>query len=307
LKEGKSFMSSQFFAMPQANIFAIPSANLGNLNFYFATDTRETFIVVNGGLVLLSEFVPAIVAGITGPQGPAGPTGPQGPAGSDGGSEFFSLPYIGIISSRGTDENAGGSFGGIVAIGESAVIYGNPSGASAPYNTIAVKFGASSTPGPAGLYGSSVWTVGRHPKALFDIGIDSLTNADIWFGFNAAQIAAWWTGGDVTGFNNGLGCAMFRFSTTDGDTTWKCCTSFGSNVTVIDSHVTVDTGTHRFAVVFDDSHSQVLFYIDGALVGTSTTNLPQSGQYIYVNVANYQSQSNSPNLIFAQAQMQQDW
>ena len=91
-------MSSQFRAMTQAQMFAIPDANLINLDFYFATDTRNTYIVLFNSLVLLSEFLPSFTAGITGPQGVEGPTGPEGPAGSDGSAwrEGSGVPSSGL-------------------------------------------------------------------------------------------------------------------------------------------------------------------------------------------------------------------
>lgn len=51
---------SQFYSITQEQMFAIPPANLRNLDFYYATDTRSVFIVLFNGLQLLTEFAAGI-------------------------------------------------------------------------------------------------------------------------------------------------------------------------------------------------------------------------------------------------------
>lgn len=58
--ERKVTQMSQFISMPQADIFAIPDANLQNLDFYYATDTRQVWIVLFNELQLLTEFAAGI-------------------------------------------------------------------------------------------------------------------------------------------------------------------------------------------------------------------------------------------------------
>jgi hypothetical protein len=53
-------MPSQFRSMTQAQAFAIPSANLQNLDFIYCTDTRSVFIVLFNQLQLLTEFAAGI-------------------------------------------------------------------------------------------------------------------------------------------------------------------------------------------------------------------------------------------------------
>jgi hypothetical protein len=47
--------------------------------------------------------------------------------------------------------------------------------------------------------------------------------------------------------------------------------------TIVDSGVAADNESHRFAFVCDDSVPNVKFYIDGSLVATITTHLPNAG------------------------------
>lgn len=71
--------------------------------------------------------------------------------------------------------------------------------------------------------------------------------------------------------------AAFRFSTLAGDTNWKCMTSNGSSITVVDSGVVYDNKEHVFAIQMDDVNGVIRFYIDKLLVASITTTRPAAG------------------------------
>jgi hypothetical protein len=72
----------------------------------------------------------------------------------------------------------------------------------------------------------------------------------------------------------------FRYSTVAGDTNFKACNGLVSQTTT-DSGIAADTNIHLFEFIVDEDAANIKFYIDGALVGTNTTNLP-SGDNLQV-------------------------
>jgi hypothetical protein len=75
-------------------------------------------------------------------------------------------------------------------------------------------------------------------------------------------------------------CA-FRFSTAAGDTNWQCVVTDGTTQVSVDSGKAPDTTTvHTYSIQF--STPNVLFYIDGTLVGTvaiTTTTLTAASKW----------------------------
>lgn len=63
---------------------------------------------------------------------------------------------------------------------------------------------------------------------------------------------------------------------TGGSPHWFACNGDGAADTCTDTGITQDTASHSWAIV-EESGTDVLFYIDGALVATNTTHLPTSG------------------------------
>lgn len=123
------------------------------------------------------------------------------------------------------------------------------------------------------IQGNLIWRTGRHitAKARFAIGENS--NERVWF------VMTDQTGNTHSTADNPAGnYAGFLYSS--GVTNfWQTVTKDNTTQTAKTSAVAVDTSPHWFRIVFDDDSSQILFYIDGVLVGTHTSgqNLPSSG------------------------------
>lgn len=145
-----------------------------------------------------------------------------------------------------------------------------------------VEYPPSGGPGQLSLHGNVNHVAGRHCKFLFK-GYFSTTGDDLlWLGLfslvgNYLTNIGRSTAPNASG--NDVSYAAFRLANKSGsslETTWHACTgnSDGSSNTASDTGVTQDTSEHTFAIVCDDDNSQVLFYIDGVLKATVTTNLP---------------------------------
>lgn len=98
--------------------------------------------------------------------------------------------------------------------------------------------------------------------------ITPTTNVRVWTGIGGALENATDTPTQ--------GC-WFRYSTSASDTDWMCVTANGSTQTIIDSGVPADTNFHTFQIDYTNPGTSCKFYIDGTLVGTSTTHLPTAG------------------------------
>lgn len=67
----------------------------------------------------------------------------------------------------------------------------------------------------------------------------------------------------------------FRFSTNAGDTHWKAiCQTDNTHQTVVDTGIAPDLNLHNWEVRWDDV--QYKFFMDGVLVATITTNIPNT-------------------------------
>lgn len=114
------------------------------------------------------------------------------------------------------------------------------------------------------------YTLGNVKAARARYGMPSIVDVRFWFGLSD------WTNGDPnsdwnsdTPSHNFVG---FRFSTVAGDTNFQCIVQTdSSHQTVVDSGVVGDTAMHRFEFYFDGTAVQ--FYLDGASVGSISTNL----------------------------------
>lgn len=106
------------------------------------------------------------------------------------------------------------------------------------------------------------------------IEFDALIQADAstgssFMGFtDAGTSAAGWTDANITSTN------VIGFRTNDsGD--WRCVTCASPSIT--QTTITNPTaGKHTFRIEYNPATPNVLFYIDGTLVATNTTNLPSS-------------------------------
>lgn len=124
------------------------------------------------------------------------------------------------------------------------------------------------------------WFTGRNVywgAYLKDANAD-LTNQRLWMGLTAVTDGNNTTtyNGDTPGVTNRL--AMFRFSSVVPDTNWQCVTGNASAQTTTNSNIAADVNSHVFEIQYNDSTPSVLFYIDGVLVCTNTTNLPGNNQ-----------------------------
>ncbi|MCS6953862.1 MAG: hypothetical protein RMK57_12725 [Bryobacterales bacterium] len=143
--------------------------------------------------------------------------------------------------------------------------------ASMPHSAIRYTSGATS--------GSDAGLTSPFPLAVFRrgevfrayVGIGSTSNLRWWLGMS--HLAGGEMGTDVPGH----ALAMFRYSTSAADTTFKCVTCSGGsgNCTVTDSGVTADTNRHLFEISWTGTAYQ--FRIDNNLVCTNATNLPGNG------------------------------
>lgn len=77
--------------------------------------------------------------------------------------------------------------------------------------------------------------------------------------------------------NPGGDRAAFRYSTSAGDTNFKCVTKDNTTQNVQDSGVAADTNGHLFAIIESPGVSYT-FYIDGVLRCTNSANLPRTNQ-----------------------------
>lgn len=154
-------------------------------------------------------------------------------------------------------------------------------GSVAPDATGGQRTDYESSPGAVdsayGIAGDALYRTGRNISVAAALQFRDTTDVRQWFAMTNAAA----TGG-ATGFgasdSPAAQYAGFRFSTLASDTTFKCITSDNVAQTIIDSGIIPDGKEHRFSIVFDDVNLNVKFYIDGALVGASTTHLPPFGQ-----------------------------
>lgn len=71
--------------------------------------------------------------------------------------------------------------------------------------------------------------------------------------------------------NNG---AYFRYTDGTNSGKWQCITAQGGTRTTTDSGITADTNYHAFTIEINEAGTSVAFQIDGVLVQTITTNIP---------------------------------
>lgn len=125
----------------------------------------------------------------------------------------------------------------------------------------------------AGIFGGGIWRFGRNPLFQAFVRIQTTVAAmRTWIGYfdGGASLSS-----IISNDTPGTTYAAFRYSTSAGDTTWKCVTEQGGSRTISDSGITVDTTGREFEVDVT-SGTRVVFRIDGAAVCTNTANLPSA-------------------------------
>lgn len=155
-----------------------------------------------------------------------------------------------------------------------------------------------------GLFGSPNFRAGRHIRAMLNCCFPDTTNTRCFIGLSSSQSVNFFDSDDPS-TGHGYRYAAFRFSSTASDAHIKAICGNSSAQTIVDTGVSIDTNSHRFAIFFDDANSQVLFYIDGALVATITTNIP-TGNLGWIHGARNPSGSGS-DLFFSSAYVAADF
>lgn len=120
---------------------------------------------------------------------------------------------------------------------------------------------------------------------------NTLTNvrATVGFGSGTSNIKSY----DLSTFAHGA--AWFRYSTSAGDTNWKCITAKYSDNTkkVTDSGVAVTASQTKFEI--HKTATEVKFFINNNLVATHTTHIPDenSGLFVLLNAQNLTAASST--------------
>lgn len=90
------------------------------------------------------------------------------------------------------------------------------------------------------------------------------------------RFTKYWGFGDTNLTGDMVDGAYFRYVDNVNSGKWECVTSLNSVRTVADSGVTAVTTYSIFEVRVNSTGTSVAFYIDGALVATNTTNIPNT-------------------------------
>lgn len=192
---------------------------------------------------------------------------PQTPASGGGGGGMpalfaqkmlrFALPGNGFMQQLGFALNVDGSQSNVGA------------SSSAPHQAIRYTSGATSGSDAgltSGIVAVELFRRGEVFRAY--VGMGSTVNLRTWIGLS--ELAGAEPGTDSPGFAG----AWFRYSTSAGDTNFKCVTCSGG-CTVTDSGVAADTNRHLFEISWTGTAYQ--FKIDNTAVCTNTNNLPPAG------------------------------
>lgn len=78
--------------------------------------------------------------------------------------------------------------------------------------------------------------------------------------------------------------AYFTYTHSASSGNWECVTASGGTRTTTNSGVAASTSYQQFRIAINDTGTQVLFYIDAALVATHTTNIPTTGTLFVGNI-----------------------
>jgi hypothetical protein len=254
------------------------------------------------------------------------------PAQAGSASDFMTLPYRGYIY-PGPSNNLG-------ALGDSTTLlggsYSGPIQTSDGPNGLgpSILFESFNSVLPAGFCGLKNYRIDRNAKLLVEAALSTTTHPLVWIAFVSSGNAGlsnlgkhgrtsyFAAGGLVAGFR------LFNGQDTDGnvgsDATWQAvvyvpgaASPYGdANGKVVDTGVAPDVlKSHRFAVIFDNANTRVLFYIDGSqvasisLAGVSILNddLKDVAAYVSTCFTSSAGSISSPFMYFSQAQMQADF
>lgn len=140
------------------------------------------------------------------------------------------------------------------------------------------------------LIGSNVYVTGRHLKFLVELYMTTTGDNATWIMLTENQGALGFQAHSPDTSVFGSSCAGFRCwnpTATPLETTWHAMSCDGTTMNLVDTGVTQDINSHNFAVVFDDDNSQLLYYIDGLLKATITTNLPLANKILCMYISEW--------------------
>jgi hypothetical protein len=152
------------------------------------------------------------------------------------------------------------------------------------YNTCTVSSGLAGGNGNFHTSTSDLFPLGQVQTFRAKVRLNQTTNVRMWIGI-LTEVTS------VTSDLPNANIAAFRYSTLAGDTKWQCITATDNTHDTItpQSGNNLDTNFHIFEIQYSPTGPTVTFLIDGAVVATSTTNLPTLGNlmfYIAIDNAN---------------------
>ena len=131
------------------------------------------------------------------------------------------------------------------------------------------------------MSGSSGWVKGGDGNLVFItiVYISALSNADDTFKVVVGTADAGTGVGQVPSAEG----MYFSYSHEESSGNWECGTSKnGAATTETDSEVAVEVATwYTLKIVVNSDATEIKFYIDGSLVATHTTNLPNTNTVHY--------------------------
>lgn len=207
------------------------------------------------------------------------------PANSDWENDYYfpnSWSWAAVTSSSGgtygTVNMTSGSSSGTGTQGDVAITATAPNGLS---NTTAAGAGSSSGMLIGWGNGGRAVTLGQLLKITFVVSLAATTSERIWIGLQDGHAAVATTAAALRSDNPVLNIVGFRYDTAS-DTKYVCYTGtdgthFTATAETTSSHF--DTSLHIFEIRFDGTNA--IFYIDGAQVGSQSTNAPTTSTGLY--------------------------
>jgi len=116
-------------------------------------------------------------------------------------------------------------------------------------------------------------TLGILAITEYRVIVPILANARAYVGFGDQHNSENAMRTDSIGSTGGLNFCGFRYSTSAGDTTWKCVTANAVSQTIVDSGVTV-SATVGAVLAIKFNGTNVLFFINGVQVASIATTVP---------------------------------
>jgi hypothetical protein len=165
--------------------------------------------------------------------------------------------------------------------------------------TVISDYGVNSTENAFGVISQTTGTTATGETHWYNGGAGGGINL-IRFGSQAldwywrSAISAVSDGTNTYSITNGFGeqvtskdqneGAYFTYTHSVNGGRWQCVTASGGTRTTTDSGVSASTSYQQFRIVVNQSGTEVLFYIDGSLVATHTTNIPTANTALVSNI-----------------------